>query len=147
MSPFAKELRTETGIDAPPERVWAVLTGFAGHADWNPFIRRLEGELREGARLTVSLAPPGDTPMTIRPTLLEVSPNRRLRWRGRLGLPGVFDGEHVFELESAEGGGTRFVHRERFRGFLVPLLASRLENRVRRGFEEMNEALRREVER
>jgi hypothetical protein len=141
-----KELRTEIGIDAPPERVWAVLTTLPDHARWNPFIRRFEGELRTGATLTVELAPPGDEPMTFRPTVLEVSPNRRLRWIGRLLVPGVFDGEHVFELEPLDTGSTRFVHRERFRGILVPLLAKTLDTKTRRGFEAMNQALKNEVE-
>jgi hypothetical protein len=141
------ELRTEIEIAAPPERVWSILTAFPGHADWNPFIRSLEGEVREGATLTVSIEPPGGDAMTFRPTVLEVSPNERLRWLGRLGLPGVFDGEHVFELEPGPAGGTRFLHRERFRGVLVPWFAESLEAQTRRGFEEMNAALKEEAER
>ena len=54
-----RELRSEIEIDAPPERVWAVVTDFAAYPEWNPFIRRISGELREGARLEVRIAPPG----------------------------------------------------------------------------------------
>jgi hypothetical protein len=58
----------------------------------------------------------------------------------------VFDGEHVFELEPLDTGGTRFVHRESFRGILVPPLAKTLDTKTRRGFEAMNQALKDEVE-
>jgi hypothetical protein len=43
-----QELRREIEIDAPPERVWAVVTDFAAYPEWNPFIRRIRGELHEG---------------------------------------------------------------------------------------------------
>ena len=43
-----KELHSEIVIDASPERVWDVLTDFASYPQWNPFIRRISGELEVG---------------------------------------------------------------------------------------------------
>ena len=34
-----RELGREIEIDAPPERVWAVLTDFPAYPEWHPFIR------------------------------------------------------------------------------------------------------------
>ncbi len=51
-------LRHEIEIDASPAAVWAVLTDTDAYADWNPFVRKLDGELREGAKLEVRVAPP-----------------------------------------------------------------------------------------
>jgi uncharacterized protein YndB with AHSA1/START domain len=39
-----RELRSE--IDAPPERVWQVLTDFGAFPEWNPFIRSIEASLK-----------------------------------------------------------------------------------------------------
>jgi hypothetical protein len=139
------ELRHEIEIDAPPEAVWRVITDTARYGDWNPFIRRLLGELREGARLEVEIAPPGGRAMTFRPTVLAADANRELRWLGRLLLPGLFDGEHRFRLDPLPGGRTRFVQSERFSGLLVRLLGKGL-GRTRLGFEHMNVALKAEVE-
>ena len=50
-----KQLRTEIAIDAPPERVWAVLTDFERYGEWNPFVPSLQGELSGGSRLRVRL--------------------------------------------------------------------------------------------
>jgi hypothetical protein len=140
-----RELQTSVEIDATPERVWAVLTDFDSYPDWNPFIRRARGKAEVGAKLENRLEPPGGRAMTFKPTVLVAEPARELRWLGRLLLPRLFDGEHIFRLEPLEGGRTRFVQAERFRGVLVPLFGKTLEQ-TRRGFEAMNEALRRRAE-
>ena len=46
--------------------------------------------------------------MTFAPTVIRAARNQELRWLGRLLLPGVFDGEHSFQL-SPTAGGTRLV--------------------------------------
>jgi uncharacterized protein YndB with AHSA1/START domain len=41
-----RELSTEIEIDAPPADVWRVLSDSEAYPEWNPFIRKLEGDLR-----------------------------------------------------------------------------------------------------
>ncbi|MDA0256987.1 MAG: SRPBCC domain-containing protein [Chloroflexi bacterium] len=137
-----RELRSEIEIDAPPARVWAVLTDFDAYPGWNAFMTSIEGEAREGAKLSVRLEPPGWRAMTFAPTLLAVQPERELRWRGRLLLPGVFDGEHIFELHPRDGGGTRLVHREEFGGVLAWPILRMVGAKTLLGFEVMNAALK-----
>src|SRR5712692_6091799 len=117
------ELRTEIEIDAPVERVWEVLTDFERFPEWNPFIRRIHGKMQVGSRLDVLIGATGTRPMRFRPIVKAVLPNRELRWLGRLALPRLFDGEHVFQIEPLGSMRTRFIQRERFRGLLVPLMA------------------------
>lgn len=143
---MASELRSEIEINASPQRVWGLLMDFASFPDWNPFIRRLEGEAREGAKLEVRLEPPGGRGMTFRPAVKRVEANRELRWLGHVGMPGLFDGEHVFSLEPVEGGKVRFVQRERFTGVLVPLILLMVRGSTLRGFEAMNQALKERAE-
>ena len=140
-----RELVSEIEIDAPPERVWAVVTDFAAYPEWNPFIRRISGELREGARLEVRIEPPGGRATTFKPTVRAVESNRELRWLGRLLVPGVFDGEHSFVIEPREGGRSRFVMAERFSGFLVGFFKGTLA-KTEDGFEQMNAALKARAE-
>ena len=141
-----RTLHSEIEIDAPPARVWEVLTDFDAYPDWNSFVTSIEGEAREGAKLTVRMAPPGGRAMTIAPTVIAVQPERELRWLGRLMLPRIFDGEHIFELHPRDGGGTRLVHREEFRGVLVAPLLGWVGAKTLRGFEEMNVALKARAE-
>lgn len=135
-------IATHVDIAAPPATVWAVLTDLPRHAEWNPFIRSISGELRPGSRLAVHVAPPGKPGMRFRPTVLVATPERELRWIGRVGLRGVFDGEHWFRLEPTGPAACRFHHGETFSGLLVPLFGKGLPETTAEGFRRMNEALK-----
>src|SRR2546428_6274197 len=141
-----KELSAEIEIEAPPERVWQILTDFPKFFEWNPFIRQMSGEPKTGARLRVRLEPPGGRAMTFKPKMLNVEPHRELRWLGRLWIPGLFDGEHIFTIERLDEKRVRFIQREKFTGLLVPFMAKGLDRDARRGFEEMNRALKERAE-
>ena len=141
-----KEIRTEIEIQASDKRVWQLLTDFASFPQWNPFIRQAKGEVKVGARLLIHLQPSGASGMTFKPIVLKVKPNRELRWLGRLLMPGLFDGEHIFTIETLEANRVRFTQREVFTGLLVPLFARSLNADTRRGFEEMNQALKSRAE-
>jgi hypothetical protein len=141
-----RQINTEIGIDAAASQVWATLTDFSGFPEWNPFIRSVNGALETGSRLDVRIQPAGGRAMTFRPKLLRVEPGRELRWLGRFVVPGLFDGEHVFQIEPLGESQVRLVHSETFSGVLVPLFWRGLEPDTRRGFEEMNCALKRRVE-
>lgn len=140
-----QELHTEIEIEAPVSDVWAALSDFAAYPGWNPFATRIRGELREGARLIVELAL-GSSRMTIRPVVVHVDEGRAFRWRGSLPVPGLFNGEHAFELEPVGESRTRFVHAERFTGALVVPLLWLIGTRTRAGFVAMNDALKRRCE-
>lgn len=139
------ELRHEIEIDASPADVWAVLADTGAYPEWNPFVRELTGELREGAKLEARIAPPGGRAMTFKPTVLAAEEGHELRWLGRFLVRGLFDGEHRFEIEPLGDGRTRFVQSERFSGVLVGLFKTTLE-KTQLGFQQMNAALKRRVE-
>ncbi len=141
-----RELRSEIDIDAPPEAIWEVLTDFETFPQWNPFIRRVRGNLQSGGRLEVYLHPSGAMGTTFRPTVLAVDPPRELRWLGHIFFPGLFDGEHIFTIEPVAPGRVRFTQREAFRGVLVPLLWPMLGASTLRGFNEMNRELKHRAE-
>jgi len=85
--------------------------------------------------------------MRFRPTVLAVEPQRELRWKGKLVVPGLLDGEHFFKLGPRSDTRLVFRHGEMFSGLLVPLLRRSLDGATKQGFLAMNEALKREAER
>ena len=142
---MAHQLHTEVEIDATPETVWAVLTDLAAYHEWNPFITSAEGSAAVGEKLVNRLDPPGGRAMTFKPTVTAVEDQRVFEWLGRLGLPGIFDGRHRFELVPTDGG-TRLIHTEHFKGALVPFMKKSLDSQTVAGFEAMNVALKSRAE-
>ena len=134
-------LETSISIPAPAAEVWAVLTDTTRYPDWNPFVRWIKGDFVVGKRIKAQL--PG---MVFTPRILAFDQDQELRWIGNLFMPGLFDGEHYFRLES-KGDSTVFHHGEHFSGILVPLFRRKLNTEIKEGFEAMNEALRAEVAR
>jgi hypothetical protein len=143
---MSRQLASAIDIDAGPARVWQVLTDLGAYPEWNPFIVRAEGRVQPGARLTLRMQPATGRATTVRPTVLEATEGSRLRWRGRLVVPGLMDAEHVFTIEPRDGGRVRLRQDERFSGVLVPLVARVLERGTLPAFLAMNEALKRRVE-
>jgi hypothetical protein len=141
-----KQLDTNIEINASAGKVWKILTDFASYPQWNPFIRFASGEVKKGARLEVQLQPPGGNIIMFRPTVLVAEPERELRWLGQLLLPGIFDGEHYFQIEPLTGDRIRFIHGEIFSGILVPFLAKSLDTKTKIGFEKMNQVLKARAE-
>ena len=140
------DLVTEIEIGAPAKAVWRVLTDFRAYPSWNPFIRRVTGDLREGGRLEVVLQPEGGKAMAFRPRLQRVVPDRELRWMGRVGIPGIFDGRHEFRIEPLDDSRVRFVQRESFSGLFVPSFKRRMLPGTQRSFHAMNQALKQRAE-
>lgn len=137
---------TDILIDAEPAAVWAALTDRDRYHEWNPFIRRMDGDLSMGSRLTVEIGAPGQRTMRFRPTVTALEPERQLAWVGRLVVRGILDGEHSFTLHPVDGGRrTRLVHSERFSGLLVRV-ARRMLDDTASGFEHFNTALKDRVE-
>jgi hypothetical protein len=144
---MATDLRTSVDIESTSERVWDVLTDLAAYPEWNPFIVAADGPVEVGRQLALTMQPIGARRVTVRPTVLEVTPGRRLRWLGRFGVRGLFDAEHDFAISDSESGGVRLRHEERFRGLLVPLAARSLTRHTLPAFDAMNRALKERAER
>ena len=141
-----KNIQTEILILADTAKVWDVLMNFDSYPKWNPFITSISGERKLGNRLTVSINPPGGKGMTFKPNILTLEANKEFRWKGKLGINGIFDGEHYFILESVDNDITKFIHGEKFSGLLVPFVRKMLD-KTQKGFQLMNESIKNECER
>ena len=116
------QISTRIAIDAPPATVWALISDPAAHLRWNPNMRRMEGRLEAGETFLMSLGAEGKRPMTFRPTVLSRREGHHVTWRGRLWMPGIFDGTHTLRVEPDGQGGSVFYNEESFSGLLLSVM-------------------------
>lgn len=140
-----KKISSSIAIAARQEQVWDILADVASYASWNPFIQAASGAPVVGRKLRICVCPPDGKPMSFTPKVLIARPYEELRWKGRLLMPGLFDGEHYFRFKPA-GEGILLEQGEIFSGLFVDLVGPQSFAQIERGFHAMNEALRRRTE-
>jgi hypothetical protein len=139
---MSKEIKTEIIINVTPDKVWSILTDFDNYSNWNPFIKSIKGNVAVGNIIIARMEPPGANGMTFKPKVLVFESNKEFRWMGHLLFPGLFDGEHKFELIDNGNGTTTFIQSEKFNGILVPLFKKMLDINTVDGFNQMNQKLK-----
>ena len=140
-----RRIQDQVLIDAPIQDVWEVLTDFPAHARWNPFLTFDQAGLEVGARLRVRVSPKGGTTRTFTPVLTAYRPPSTYEWVGRVGLPGILDARHRFQLTETAPHRTQLHQEEVFTGLLAPFFPDLLA-RTEDGFRAMHAALKARVE-
>jgi hypothetical protein len=140
------KITTSIIINATTEKVWDILTDFKSYSQWNPFIPSIEGDIKVGHILRVTITPPNGNAMKFKPTILVVNEHKELKWKGKLLFKGLFDGEHQFELIDNNNGTVTFIQSEKITGILVPLFKKMINVNTKNGFVLMNERLKDRVE-
>ncbi|NNM60345.1 MAG: SRPBCC domain-containing protein [Legionellales bacterium] len=135
------EIKTEKVIEATLEDTWKVLVNFSDYNDWNSLIPNISGKLAEGEKLIVQIKPPGQKAAQFKPHLTKVNELCEFRWVGVFIMPILFRGEHYFQLTKISDEKTLFTQGEIFTGLLVPIVAKKLRENVKQGFENMNDDL------
>lgn len=136
---MGKTIQTQINIQATPEKVWNILTNTKAYSSWNPFIESLEGDLAIGKRIKVQIRVPEKSAMVFTPKILEFQPNKKLEWLGNFILPGIFDGQHSFEIIDHKNGSVTFIQNEVFKGILASIYNT---EQAKKGFELMNQKLK-----
>jgi hypothetical protein len=138
---FSLACRVDVTIRAGAGIIWTLLTDAAGFPRWNATITRIDGNIREGTRLTIHV--PG-TSRTFTPLVCGVVPNERMTWTG--GFLPLFKGARTFPLEAGGAGATDFSMEERFSGLAIPLAVRSMPD-FGPVFTSFADDLRREAER
>ena len=141
-----RNLKTDIVINAPSEAVWNILMDHESYPTWNPFIKQISGTTQPGKYLSVELQAGTNKPMQFKPVVITNSQGHEFRWKGKLFVKGIFDGEHYFIVEPVGSDQTRFIHGENFTGILSGLMLKMIEEDTLAGFQAMNTALKNQAE-
>lgn len=141
-----KSIETQITIEAGPDQVWAVLMDFESYQHWNPFIISIKGSATVGTQLDNELSMKDKKSMKFQPEVLVVEEQQEFRWKGKMFVKGLFDGEHYFKLKQNSDGSTTLIHGENFTGILAGLIMKKIGEDTVKGFEAMNDALKYRVE-
>lgn len=118
---FRLECGVAIQIDAPPKKVWSLLTNAPDFPKWNSTVESIGGEIALGQKLAIKVpAAPG---RTFGPKVSALEPEKRMVWSD--GMAPMFKGVRTFTLEP-RGGGTVFTMVEVFTGIMLPMIAGSL---------------------
>ncbi len=135
-----------TGVQAPAEIVWEVITDFAAWGDWNPVHPRIEGALRIGTSLNVEVVLGDDAPAKrVEAVVQDWVPYEQLHWRTKR-LRGFVTAIRYIEIEKMSDVGSTFSNGELFMGPLVRLVSRGERRRLRAAYTRMGEAVRARAE-
>lgn len=135
-------IETTIKIHANANTVWRILTDFEQYPLWNTVFKSIEGEAKTGNTLINRMYTKNGNHMTFKPIVLEAIPNQSLRWLGRLLIPGLFDGEHQFLIQSTNVNNITLIHRETFSGIFAALTQKKLIKDIKPTFERFNQELK-----
>lgn len=140
-----KSLQTEIIINASAEKVWNTLMDFEKYPEWNPFILSITGQPTVGNQIKAVLKN-GNSTSVFKPKVLVVEKNKAFEWLGSLPIPGIFNGQHQFHIETIGPNQVKFIHGEQFSGLLAGLIMKQIGEATQQGFIAMNKALKERAE-
>jgi hypothetical protein len=88
-----------TGVQAPAEIVWEVVSDFAAWKDWNPVHPRMEGEMRIGTPLRFDLVVGEGPARPVEAVVQDWVPYEQLHWRTKR-LNGFVTAIRYLEIEN-----------------------------------------------
>jgi demethylmenaquinone methyltransferase / 2-methoxy-6-polyprenyl-1,4-benzoquinol methylase len=142
-----RTISAEVEVDAPPERVWAVLTDFSSYGEWNPFMFSVEGAAEAGAHLRIAMQRRGGMVLRFGARVLTADPPHELAWVGegpKGSWPGLITGARTVIIDPLGDERSLLQMQTTFSGLLAPAMGW-LE-RYLEAFQEMEAALKARAE-
>lgn len=138
---MALVIEHDLSVDAPPGRVWEVVTDLARYPEWNPFVVACASTLEVGAPIAMRVRLFSSWAQPQQERILEHERGRRLCY----GLPrsriGALVSRRSHEVSAGSSARARYVSRFELAGWLAPLVSLLLGKRLRAGFGAMSAAL------
>ena len=105
-------------IQAPPDRIWSILTDAPAYPTWDSGVTKVEGRIADGEKITVHNEVAAGRAFPVKVTM---RPPDEMTWTGGMPL-GLFTGVRTFRL-ALSNGGTRVTMREDYSGPLTGMMS------------------------
>lgn len=135
------KIEHRVGVQTPAHVIWPIISEIPGWHEWNPLYTKAEGVLGFESVLTLELNLPGEKPRTIRPVIVDWTPNEQIIWRLN-SFAGLLRSVRYIEVEALTETGCIFSNGEIFEGPMQGLISRRLRRSIKAGFAAMGEAVR-----
>lgn len=134
-----RALRARISIDALPADVFHALTNFDAYQEWNPWLKDIQGEAKEGAvvRVRPNIVSLFGFCLTYR--LEKIQAKDFLRWQEEGWFCYLFNTVREYQVYTRMGGSAIYTVRLSFHGPLAEIVGFFYGKTVRRGL--MQEAV------
>jgi hypothetical protein len=129
------------GVQTPAHVIWEMVSDINGWPAWNPLYPKAKGEVQFGAELELEVALPGQAPRTIRPKVLDWTPNEQIIWTLSM-MGGLIRSTRYIEIETLDNGNCIFSNGEIFEGPLMRLIGKTTQKAIKAGFRAFGETVR-----
>jgi alpha-tubulin suppressor-like RCC1 family protein len=138
--------RAESEIDAPAEKIWAVLMDLPSYPLWNPYTIEMQSTLKVGDPMVMRVKM--SELLTIEQTehIRVIEEGHKICWGINTDTPEFNSGERCQWLEELESGGTRYITEDLIEGTANPLVSALFGTAVEEGFDAIAIALKEYVE-
>ena len=138
---MALRYHVERRIDAPPERVWALIADASTYGAWNRAVVSIDGTIAAGN--TISLVSIANPKRAFKLHVTEMAAPNRMVWSEGMPL-GLFSAVRTYNVEPREGV-THFEMTEEYTGLLSGLFTKAIPD-LTESFNVFADSLKRAAE-
>lgn len=140
-----KELMTEVVIHADTGVVWEILTDVEEYLNWNPFVNKVTGKVKEGEDLEVLINLEEEI-QTFFPTITKVDYLHEIRLKRGFLIPGILTVEIITELHFLSKDSCILRQKCQVSGIMSPIFWKKFAQPFKAGFEQMDQKLKKRAE-
>jgi hypothetical protein len=142
-----RSIAASSVIEAPIEKVWAILSDIRRYPEWSPFVVDVGGEVKVGELVTLHVAmTPGRPPLLQKERVSKRDEGRELCWGMVMGHPILLKAERYQRLTALSATSTRYETCDDFEGLLVPVVFALYRAKIQAGFDATAAALKKRAE-
>lgn len=140
-------ITTEIEIQAPPEKVWSILTDIDKWEEWSPTINASKGKAAVGSSVAITMMSKeaGKDGPKYNPEIIKLEEPNYFHWRAHMMAGFIFTNDKIIELEKTDLG-TKVTHKETFKGLMAAMMKGQMEKGVPPMLNMMNDALKQTAE-